>query len=257
MAISMEKIIKTFYNNFLILIVLSCCSYFILSCKSSNQQCGHQELLDMKAAVEKQLQNEARRIAGQLAAFSKVVASDRDFSMKLFVETNRSAPEVTDLTLRFMEPMGFNLLEITDSASTLLSCAQFPASTGTNIFDKAELLGEQARFIIDNVKGQKALTLQSKVPFKILDTLFYCIGGRIVDESFISHLSPGGGFRLALKQGDMVLGMSGRRISDLKDSTVAIDATVYPAVSITLPFAGQEETPFLILIDERAVNQKP
>jgi hypothetical protein len=173
------------------------------------------------------------------------------------VEGNRSAPEVTDLTLRYMEPMGFSLLEIADSASTLLSCAQFPASTGGNIADKAGLLGEQPKFIVDNVKGQKVLTLQSKVRLRILDTLIYCIGGRIVDEAFISQLSPGNGFRLALKQGDRILGMNGRRISDIKDSTAAVDATVYPAVSIPLPFAGQEETPFLLLINEKAVIQKP
>jgi hypothetical protein len=228
------------------------------SCKPSGEQARErQELLTMKAVIEKQLQNEAQCISSRLSAFSKVASSDRDFSMKLFVEANRSAPEVTDLTFRFMEPMGFSLLEITDSAQVLLSCAQFPASTGTNVADKAGLLGERAQFIVDNLKGQKVLTLQSKARFRILDTLFYCIGGRIVDEGFISQLSPGSGFRLVLKQGDMVLGMNNnRRISDFKDSTVVIDATVYPAVSIPLPFAGKEETPFLILINEKAVIQK-
>ena len=228
------------------------------SCKPPVQQVGpQQELNIIKAVIEKQIQNESQRISDQLAAFSRVAAADRDFSMKLFVEGNRSAPEVTDLTHRFMEPMGFSLLEIADSALSLLSCAQFPASTGTKVASKASMLDEKALFIVDNVKGQKALTLQAKVRFKILDSLFYCIGGRIVDDAFISRLSPGNGFRMVLKQGDKILGMNNSQsISDIKDSTVSLNGTVYPAVSIPLPVAGQGEAPVLILISEKAIIQK-
>jgi hypothetical protein len=230
----------------------------LFSCKPPAQQVGpQQELNIMKAAIEKQLQNESRRISDQLAAFSRVAAADRDFSMKLFVEGNRSAPEVTDLTYRFMEPMGFSLLEIADSGLSLLSCAQFPASTGTKIASTASMLDEKALFVIDNVKGQKTLTLQAKISFKILDSLFYCIGGRIVDDAFIAQLCSGSGFRLVLKQGDKILGMSNSQsISDIKDSTVALNGTVYPAVSIPLPVAGQGEAPVLILINEKTVIQK-
>ena len=229
----------------------------LVSCKPTAKQAGaQQELFDLKAMVEKQIQNEAKRISDQLTAFSRVAAADRDFSMKLFVEGNRSAPEVTDVTHRFLEPMGFSLLEITDSSHVLLSCAQFPASTGTKVADKAALLGEQAKFIYDNVKGQKVLTLQSQIRFRILDTLFYCSGGRIVDDAFVSQMSPGNGFRLVLK-GYRVMGMNNAQsISDIRDSSVVINGTVYPAASIALPFAGQGEPPVLLLIDEKAVNQK-
>jgi hypothetical protein len=227
------------------------------SCKPSMKQaCGRQELDDLKTIVEKQIQNEARRISDQLTAFSKVVAADRDFSMKLFVEGNRSAPEVTDITHRFMEPMGLSILEITDSAQVLLSCAEFPASTGTKVSDKAALLGEQGRFIFDNVKGQKVLTLQAQIRFKILDTLFYCIGGRIIDDAFVLQLSPENGFRLVLKA-DGIMGMNApQTISDIKDSSVVVNATVYPAASISLPFVGGGKSPVLLLINEKMVNQK-
>lgn len=229
----------------------------VFSCKpNAKQACVRQELFDLKTMVEQQIQNEAHRISDQLTAFSKVVAADRDFSMKLFVEGNRSAPEVTDLTHRFMEPMGFSLLEITDSAHMLLSCAEFPASTGTKVSEKAALLSERGRFIYDNVKGQKVLTLQAQIRFKILDTLFYCIGGRIIDDAFVSQLSPGNGFRLVLK-GERLMGLNApQTISNIKDSSVVINATVYPATSISLPFTGEGESPMLLLIDEKAVIQK-
>jgi hypothetical protein len=230
----------------------------VFSCKPPAGQAGvHEELLALKALMEKYVQNEANRISDELVAFSKVAAADRDFPMKLFAEGNRSAPEVTDFTHRFMEPMGFSLLEIADSSQTILSCAQFPASTGTKIAENAEMLGDEARFVYDNVKGQKVLTLQAKVHFRILDTLLYCLGGRIVDDAFVSQLSPGNGYKLFLLLGAKVFGVSsGSSISDITDSTVAVSGAVYPAVLISLPFAGQGERPTLILISEKAIIPK-
>jgi hypothetical protein len=229
----------------------------VASCKPPQQAGSYEELSILKTVIEKQIQNEARRITEQLAAFSKVAAADRDFPMKLFVEGNRSAPEVTDLTHRFMEPMGFSLLEIADSSQTLLSCAQFPASTGSKVAENLATLGEDARFVYDNVKGQKMLTLQGRVTFRILDTLLFCLGGRIVDDAFVSGLSPQNGFRLLLKLGDKVLGPNGASaVSDIKDSTVTVGATAYPAVKIPLSFVGRGEAPVLLLLSEKAVIPK-
>jgi hypothetical protein len=230
----------------------------VSSCKPPAKQVGaHDELFALKALIEKQIKNDARRISEQLVAFSKVAAADRDFPMKLFVEGNRSAPEVTDFTHRFMEPMGLSLLAIADSSQTILSCAQFPANTGTTIAGNAAMLGEEAQFVYDNVKGQKVLTLQAKVRFRILDTLFYCIGGRIVDDAFISERSPGNGYTLILKMGPKVLGTNNAQsIADITDSTIAMNGIVYPAVFISLPFAGQGETPKFILLSEKTVIPK-
>jgi len=64
-----------------------------------------QELFDMGHYVEKQVLDKSFHLSDQLGAFSRVVAADREFSMKLLVENNRSAPEITEITSRFMEPM--------------------------------------------------------------------------------------------------------------------------------------------------------
>jgi hypothetical protein len=232
--------------------------FLFASCKAPvKQNQALQELLDRKSIIEKQIQNEARLISDQVSAFSKEVAADRDFAMKLIVENNRSAPEVTDFAQRFMGPMGFSLLEIVDSGNVLLSSAQFPASVGTSVLGKAELLGDQALFIADNIKGRKMLTLQRQIRFKILDASFSCLGGRIIDEDFISRLFPGNGFRLVLKQGDKMIGVNpGESVSDFRDSTIVVGGALYPALSLALPFAGPGEAPVCILINEKAIIHK-
>ena len=207
--------------------------------------------------VEKQVQNQSFHLSDQLAAFSRIVATDREFSMKLLVENNRSAPEVTEIAPRFMEPMGLSMLEIADSQQVLLSCGQFPANAGMSVVDKEALLNDKGVFIEDNVKGQKILTLQALIRFKILDAGFYCTGGQIIDESFVSRMSPGNGFRLLLKQGQKVMGMENvESISDVKDSTIIINNKTYQAMSIALPFAGPGDAPVCILINENALPDK-
>ena len=69
--------------------------------------------------VEKQVMDKSLHLSDQLAAFSRIVAADREFSMKLLVENNRSAPEVTEIAPRFMEPMGLS----TARNSRLAACA--------------------------------------------------------------------------------------------------------------------------------------
>jgi len=71
-----------------------------------------------------------------------------------------------------MEPMGLSMLEITDSQHVLLSCGQFPANAGTSVADKETLLNDKGIYVDDNVKGQKVLTLQANIRFKILDAVF-------------------------------------------------------------------------------------
>lgn len=207
--------------------------------------------------VEKQVLDKSFHLSDQLGAFSRVVAADREFSMKLLVENNRSAPEITEITSRFMEPMGLSVLEIADSQHVLLSCGQFSANAGTSAADKEALLNDKGVFVQDNIKGQKVLTLQANIRFKILDAGFYCTGGLIVDENFVSRMSPGNGFRLLLKQGQKVMGMDTvESISDVKDSTIIINNKTYQAMLFSLPFAGQGDAPFCILINENALPDK-
>jgi hypothetical protein len=230
----------------------------LLSCKhASKGNPSLEELSDMRQVVERQIQNQSRRIADQLAAFSKIVAADRDFSMKLLVENNRSAPEVTDFAQRYMEPMDFSLLEIADSQHILLSCAQFPASAGSSVAEKATLLPDVATFINDNVKGQKTLTLQAQLRFKILDSVMYCSGGETVDEDFISKLVVAEGFKIVLKQGQTLLGSgAGKYVVSATDSSITLNDTTYAATSLPLPFAGLGDRPVLLLINGKTPLQK-
>jgi hypothetical protein len=231
----------------------------------SSSSCKHapkidyakQELFDMGHYVEKQVLDKSLHLSDQLGAFSRVVAADREFSMKLLVENNRSAPEITEAAPRYMEPMGLSVLEIADSQHVLLSCGQFPANAGTSVADKEALLTDKGVFIEDNVKGQKVLTIQANIRFKILDAGFYCTGGLVVDENFVSRLSPGNGFKLLLKRGQSVMGMQNvESISDVKDSTIIINNKTFQAMSIAIPFAGQGDAPSCILINETALPDK-
>ncbi|MGB7566611.1 MAG: hypothetical protein WBM07_02015 [Chitinivibrionales bacterium] len=230
----------------------------LFSCKHTlKTDYAKQELLDMGHYVEKQVQNQSFHLSDQLMAFSRVVAADREFSMKLLVENKSSAPEVTEIAPRFMEPMGLSMLEIADSQHVLLSCGQFPANAGRSVADKEALFNDKGVFIEDNVKGQKVLTLQALIRFKILDAGFYCAGGQVVDENFVTRLSPGNGFRLLLKQGQRVMGMENvESISDVKDSTIIINNKTYQAMSFALPFAGPGDAPSCILINENALPAK-
>jgi len=232
---------------------------FVVTCKRKPMPPGETcSLSAMKQVAQRFIHFQSGKLADQLAAFSKVVVADRDFSMKLLVENNRSAPEVTDFTLRYMEPMGFSLLEITDSQHVLLSCGQFPASAGTSIAEKAARLSDQAQFVNDMVKGQPALTLQMEKRFKILDSVLYCSGGILVDERFIAALPLANGYKAIIRQGGVVIGSGAHEsVSARTDSTITINDTTYRAATIALPFSGGGDTAVLVVVDERLAAQKP
>jgi hypothetical protein len=200
--------------------------------------------------VEAQLKTVTDGLTSQITAFSRAVAADRDFSMKVLVEKDRSAPEVTDIAPRYLEPMALSALSIVNSRDTILSCGQFPANTG-GPSPVAGILGSSAAFVIDNVKGSTVLTLQAKERFAILDSVFYAIGGVIVDANFCSRFSLPRGYRLLCKQGAAVIGMERvESISDVKDNMIVLNNVSYPAVSIVLPFAGSGPPPSLIIIPD-------
>ena len=246
-----------FKMTFFFLFAFALC-FSLSSCKKAPKiDYAKQELFDMGHYVEKRITDQSLHLSDQLNAFSRVVAAAREFSMKLLVENNRSAPEVTEAAPRYMEPMGLSMLEIADSQHVLLSCGQFPANAGTSVADKETLLNDKGIYVDDNVKGQKVLTLQANIRFKILDAVFYCTGGLVVDENFVSLMSPGNRFRLLLKQGQRVMGMENvESISDVKDSAIIINNKTYQAMSFALPFAGQGDAPSCILINENALPDK-
>lgn len=230
-----------------------CCAAALLLCCSSRsaKDKAISDLLPVKKQVETQLKTMTDGLTSQIAAFSRAVAGDRDFSMKVLVEKDRSAQEVTDIAPRYMEPMALSVLSIVNSRDTILSCGQFPASAG-GPSPVAGLLGSSAAFVMDNVKGPTVLTLQAKERFAILDSVFYAIGGLIVDANFCSRFSLPQGYRLLCKQGAAVIGLEHvESISDVKDNMIALNNVSYPAVSIALPFSGSGSPPSLIIIPDK------
>jgi hypothetical protein len=225
----------------------------LFSCQSLQKQneAAYKELAFVKQSVEHQINSQMDIIAVQLAGFASVVAGDREFSMKLLVEKDKSAPEVTEIAQRYLAPMALSVLSITDSQYSILSCGHFPANAGS-AFESARLLGDKPAFIMDNVKGEAVLTLQSKAQFKILDAVFYACGGMAVGKDFLARLTCWPGYSILIKQGTTVLGMEKiESISDIKDSTILLNNVRYPAASIVLPFAGAGDAPQCVIMSTK------
>jgi hypothetical protein len=226
------------------------CFFTCQSPRKQNEQ-TNKELAFVKQAVEQQINSQMDCIARQIAGFSAVVAGDRDFSMKLIVEKEKSAPEVTEIAQRYLAPMALSILSITDSQYVLLSCGHFPANAGS-VFESASILGDKPAFIMDNVKGATVLTLQSKVRFKILDAVFFACGGMTADKDFLARLTCWPGYSILIKQGTTVLGMEKvESISDIKDSTILLNNVRYPVAAIALPFAGTGDAPLCIVMSNK------
>ena len=229
--------------------------FFVMRRETAGRGCesAATELAATKESVTKRLHEITYDIAGRLEAFADEVASDQQFSLRLLAENNRSAPEVALKARQFLKPMGFSLLDVTDSAYVILSSGEFPASAGNSASQKVMLLSEEPKILEDNIVGQKALTFQAKRKFMIAGSIpFYALGGLIVDDRFLGELSPRSGVRVLLKQGSTVLGMpSVRTISGVKDGKIIVNDKEYPAFEMALPYAGEGEAPQLIVVLER------
>jgi hypothetical protein len=209
------------------------------------------ELSFIKQAVEQQINSQMDFIARQISGFAAVVGDDRDFSMKLLVEKDKSAPEVTEIAQRYLAPMALSVLSITDAQSLLLSCGHFPANAGST-FESARKLGDKPAFIMDNIKGESALTMQSKVRFTILDAVFFACGGVAVGKDFLARITCWPGYTLLIKQGKTITGREKvESISDVKDNTILLNNTKYPAATISLPFVGEGDAPLLLIISTK------
>jgi hypothetical protein len=208
------------------------------------------ELAALKTSVEQRLKETTIDIKTRLSAFCKEVAGDQVFSLRLLVEGNPTAPEVTNKATQFLKPMGFSLLEIADSGYTLISCGQFPASVGNNVASKGELLADEPVVLADRVMGADVLSFQAKCAFTIAESInFYAMGGVVIDGDWLKRLTPRKGVTMLLKQGATVLGLDNvKTISDVKDGKVIINDKEYAAVEIPLPHAQSAEAPVLIAV---------
>jgi hypothetical protein len=208
------------------------------------------ELAVMKKSVEQRLKETTADIKTRLSAFCREVAGDQLFSLKLLVEGNPTAPEVTNKATQFLKPMGFSLLEIADSGYALISCGQFPASVGNSVASKGELLSDEPVVLTDRIMGGEVLSFQAKCSFTIAESITFCaMGGVVIDEKWLKRLSPREGVTVLLKQGATVLGLNNvKTISEVKEGKVIINDKEYAAAEIPLPHAQSAEAPSLIAV---------
>jgi hypothetical protein len=208
------------------------------------------ELIHVRDAAEKTLAVRSETLQRQLAAFAEQVANDRGFAMKMLVEMDRTAPEVSEIAARYLKAMGLSILEVADSSDTLVSCGHFPAAAGSSISEKAALLDTQAVCMVDNIQGIQALTMQARARFVIGDAArLSCVGGWVVDEAFLRELVAHKGVRTLLRFGDTAIGMSNvSAMSEIKNNTLILNDTTFLATSLDLPFRGDSTAPKLYLL---------
>ncbi|MBD3421274.1 MAG: hypothetical protein GF398_14255 [Chitinivibrionales bacterium] len=218
---------------------------------SLNARRSEQELAGELEHVQKKLSDTKGDIEERLQRFARRVHADRDFAMKLFVEKDPSAFEITEMARHYLEPMGFDLLTIVDSAYRILSSGHFPASVGGRIAAKGERVRKAAGFIMDNVKGHEVLTLQAKASFDIQGAPFYCIGGIIVNKHFMAELSPRNAAPAMLKLNDTVIGpLAIESMSEIQDGSIIVNNAAKRAASFSVGVLGSEANAHLMVIME-------
>lgn len=218
--------------------------------KTADAPVDTSELAVLKSSVTQRLRETTADIKTRLSAFCKEVAGDQLFSLRLLVENNPTAPEVTNKACQFLKPMGFSLLEIADSGFTLISCGQFPASVGNSVVSKGELLFDEPAVLTDRIMSGEVLSYQAKCAFTIAESItFYAMGGVVIDNAWLKRLSPREGVTVLLKQGATVFGLDNvKTISEVKDGKVIINDKEYAAVEIPLLSAGNAAAPHLIAV---------
>ncbi|MBD3314561.1 MAG: hypothetical protein GF344_02130 [Chitinivibrionales bacterium] len=216
------------------------------------------DLIHISQAVEKSLDDLSSSLERQVSAFGAAVAEDRNFAMKLIVENDTSASEVTGIAGRYMEPMGFDVLEISTPGDLVLSWGHFPARAGELNGGSDALIGGRPLCVVENIKGKDVLTLQAGSSVRFAEQTFHCSGGVIVDEELLRRLTPRNGVRVILRRGTNVIGLEGvETISDVENNRIIVNDETFPASSVTLPSAGLEEPLELIVIMDKPVKFSP
>jgi hypothetical protein len=206
-------------------------------------------LTAMEQTVQKELQEASSHIERQLQEFSEVIAADKQFSLKILVENDRSSQLVTEMAEKFMGPMGFSVLEISDASHRILSSGHFPASAGNSNQAKMELLTSEASAVDENIMGTPTLTIQAKSGFAIAGFNFYTSGGITLDDAFLRRLTPNDAVTLLLKHGEEYIGKDGiRSISPITDHQIIINDKELPASELVIPSSGDAGELKLIVI---------
>lgn len=235
--------------------VVSAVLVFLLMLRSisiQKEQFQAEQLEFAKQSLEKHLEEYKIQIEKQLTAFSEAVLLNRNFSLRLLVEKDRSSADITELASRYLGPMGFSVLDIADSEHQILSSGHFPANAGNRLSKIIEKLSSDPVIIDEFVMGSEKLMLKATKEFRIADIPFLVIGGIEINEDLLNRLAPCGGVRVILKRGNDYYGMADiHSASEIKDNKIIINDKEYPAVEIALPYVGENEPPVLIIILEK------
>lgn len=210
------------------------------------------DLAHAREAVQRRLSQDCQLLHAQMQGLASQIPQEREFTMKLLVENDRTAPEVTDLAPRYRAAMGLSLLDIADSAGTLLSSGHFPANAGSSVSVKLANVGEEPVFVHDTVNGRAVLTLQSRAGCAVEGVHFSCVGGWIVDETYLARLAPWTGVTVIVRQETGVLGMSGvSSMSELLNNSIVLNNRTFAADTVAIPFAGAGPAPQLLVLIEQ------
>lgn len=194
----------------------------------------------MEQTVQNELQEASSHIERQLRELSEVIAADKQFSLKIFVENDRSSQLVTEMAEKFMGPMGFSVLEISDASNRILSSGHFPASAGNSNKEKMQLLTSEASAVDENIMGTPTLTLQAKSDFTIAGFNFHTSGGTTIDKAFLERLTPNAAVTILLKRDEEYIGKDDiRSISPITDHQIIINDQKHLASELDIPSSGQ------------------
>ena len=217
-----------------------------------NLESNLQQLNIVELSVKKRLSMVGAKLNMQLAAFSNAVSSDKNFSLKLLVENDKSSADVVDIAGRYLKAMDFSVLEVVDSNSTIVSSGHFPASVGLSDKDHITQLSSSPVAVEGNIMGNKVLTYQLKKEFRIADFAFYAVGGVEINEKFLSELAPFEKVKVLLKMGNKYIGMNDiRSISEIKDRKIIINDKEYFATQFPFSSAESSNKALLLVVIEK------
>jgi hypothetical protein len=233
-------------------LIVGITSFYFFQKNISEQKLEYklQKLRTAEKIVQGNFDQLCDKISRQLNAFAETVASDKNFALRVLAENDRSSTDVTELAARFISPMDFSVLEITDSGYNILSSGHFVANAGNSVNEKAKLNSKPTCFD-DNIMGQQRLTLQSRIRFTISEIPFFVLGGLEVNEMFLRSLTPNSDISVLLKKGKQYCGKSDiSSISEINNNRIIINDKEYWASELKLPYIGTEEAPSLIIYME-------
>lgn len=183
----------------------------------------------------------SQNIEKQLASFGRIVSDDMDFAMKLSIDGDISAPEISEFALQYIEPMGFSFLEIVDSAFVILSSGHFPSSNGNVAMDHKDIPENKALIISKDLKGETHTALLVKVPFNCAGTKLFAVGGISLNDELLSTLSSNSNTKVLVKVEETIVGFEVKTISELKDHKIIINDKTYYASSTSLNMPNNPE----------------